>query len=254
LSLSGRVNPLAPSATFQEVRARHGRDLQGWLAREDIRARILQELTGKADMMARFDPAFELGDPPRYDRSPAESLAVQAAATGTDVKALVYDLLVGGGFVYVPVSNFVEGNLLATREMLVHPHTVPGLSDGGAHCSMIADFDYPTFLLSYWGRDAPEDLRIPIETVVQRQCAATAALVGLNDRGLLQPGKRADINLIDLEKVGSTAPAFADDLPGGGSRLVGAGTGYAATIVAGEMTFENGAHTGALPGRLARAS
>jgi N-acyl-D-aspartate/D-glutamate deacylase len=254
LSLYGRVNPLNPSTTFQETRARHARTLREWLEREDVRSKILDELTGQADMMGRFKVAFELGDPPRYDRTPSEAIAARADATGTDPKALAYDILVAGGFVYVPVSNFVEGNLQATHEMLVHPYTVPGLSDGGAHCTMIADFDYPTFLLSYWGRDAPADLNIPVEMVVQRQSAATAALVGLRDRGTLERGKRADINLIDFERLGSTAPAFADDLPGGGSRLVGAGTGYVATVVAGEVTFENGVHTGVFPGRMARAS
>ena len=88
-----------------------------------------------------------------------------------------------GGIVYVPISNYVDGDLRAAHEMLVHPRTVPGLSDGGAHCTMIADFDYPTFLLSYWGRDAPADLRLPVESVVKQQCADTAALVGLHDRG-----------------------------------------------------------------------
>jgi N-acyl-D-aspartate/D-glutamate deacylase len=176
----------------------------------------------------------------------------RAAAAGVDVKDLVYDIIVGGGFVYVPVSNYVEGDLRAVHEMLVHPLTLPGLSDGGAHCTMIADFDYPTFLLSYWGRDAPDDLRLPVEWVVQQQCAATATLVGLHDRGTLQPGKRADVNLVDLAAVGSTMPTIVRDLPGGGARLMSHGTGYVATLVAGEVTFENGAHTGAFAGGLAR--
>ena len=166
---------------------------------------------------------------------------------------LAYDILVAGGFVYVPVSNYVDGDLRAVHEMLVHPLTVPGLSDGGAHCTMIADFDYPTYLLGYWGRDAPAELRIPVETIVKRQCADTAGLVGLHDRGMLQPGRRADLNLVDLAAVGSTAPTLVDDLPGGGSRLVSRGTGYVATIVRGEITFEHGAHTGTMAGALARA-
>jgi N-acyl-D-aspartate/D-glutamate deacylase len=146
----------------------------------------------------------------------------------------------------------VEGDLRAVHEMLVHPLTVPGLSDGGAHCTMIADFDYPTYLLGYWGRDAPEDLRIPVEEVVRRQCAATADLVGLTDRGTLEPGKRADVNVLDLAAVGSTAPWIVHDLPGGGARLVSRGTGYVTTLVRGEPVYEGGAHTGALPGALAR--
>jgi N-acyl-D-aspartate/D-glutamate deacylase len=203
-------------------------------------------------MSRRFPLAFELGDPPRYDRPPSESVAARAQAAGVEVKDLVYDIVVGGGFVYVPVSNYVEGDLRAVHEMLVHPCTVPGLSDGGAHCTMIADFDYPTFMLAYWARDASDELRMPIEWVVQQQSAATAALVGMHDRGTLEPGKRADVNLVDFAAVGSTTPSIVADLPGGGARLVSHGTGYVATLVAGEMAFEAGVHTGALPGGLVR--
>jgi N-acyl-D-aspartate/D-glutamate deacylase len=247
-SLGGRVNPLAPSPTYREI---SGCDPDA-LQKAEVKARILAELSGQADMTARFPLAFELGDPPRYDRPPSESLAARAAVAGVEVMELVYDVVVGGGFVYVPVSNYLDGDLRAVHEMLVHPLTVPGLSDGGAHCTMIADFDYPTFLLGYWGRDAPEDLRLPVEWVVQQQSAATAALVGLQDRGTLEAGKRADVNLIDLAGVGATVPALVHDLPAGGARLLSRGTGYAVTMVAGEVTFEHGTYTGALAGGLAR--
>ncbi|HVM66600.1 MAG TPA: amidohydrolase family protein, partial [Acidimicrobiales bacterium] len=249
VSLGGRVNPLAPSATYQDARRR---DLSA-LRQPEVKARVLAELAGSADVTARFPVMFELGDPPRYDRGADEALAARAAAAETDVQSLVYDIVVGGGFVYVPVLNYTDGDLRAVREMLVHPLTVPGLSDGGAHCTMIADFDYPTFLLSYWGRDAPEEQRLPVEWAVQQQSAATASLVGLHDRGTLEVGKRADVNLIDMARVGSSAPSIVHDLPSGGARLVGKGTGYVATIVAGEVVFDNGVHTGALPGGLARA-
>jgi N-acyl-D-aspartate/D-glutamate deacylase len=136
--------------------------------------------------------------------------------------------------------------------MLLHPCTVPGLSDGGAHCTNVADFDYPTFLLSHWAREAPADQRIPVERVVKLQCADTANLVGLHDRGVLARGKRADVNLIDLSAVGSTFPTIVNDLPGGGSRLVSRGTGYVATIVGGQVCFEDGLHTGAMAGGLVR--
>lgn len=257
LSLGGRVNPLRPSPTYQELERRNESNggaakLLAALAEPGLRDRILGELTGEADMMARFQPAFELGSPPRAVFDPAESLAARAKATGVEAKALAYDVLSAGGMIYVPVTNFVDGDLRATREMLVDPYTVPGLSDGGAHCTMIADFDYPTHLLRYWGRDAPDAERIPIEFLVKRQCADTAALVGLHDRGLLAPGRQADVNLVDLAAVGSTAPSLVADLPGGGSRLVGRGTGYVATIVKGEVAFENGRHTGALAGGLVR--
>jgi N-acyl-D-aspartate/D-glutamate deacylase len=138
--------------------------------------------------------------------------------------------------------------------MLLHERTVPGLSDGGAHCTMIADFDYPTFLLGYWARDVAGDQRLPVELVIKQQCADTAALLGFSDRGVLAPGRRADINLIDLSAIGSTYPSIRADLPSGGSRLVGQGTGYVATLVAGQVTYEGGQYTGTTPGRLVRST
>jgi len=249
MSLRGRVNPLAGSPTFQELRA--AGDL-AQLQRPAVRAHILGDLAGEGNALARFPLAFELGDPPRYDRDRSESLGARAAAAGVDVQGLAYDIIARGGFVYVPVSNYTDGDLRAVHEMLVHPRTVPGLSDGGAHCTMIADFDYPTYLLGYWGRDAPDDMRLPVEWVVKRQCADTAALVGLCDRGRLAPGMRADVNLIDLAAIGSTVPELLDDLPGGGSRLVSRGLGYVVTVVAGEVAFELGEHNGTMAGALAR--
>ncbi len=231
---------------------RNRADLLAELRRPEVKEKILSELHGEADLMSRFPRAFELSDPPRYDQRPSEALAERAAAAGVPVTDLAYDIVSAGGIVYVPISNYVDGDLRAAHEMLVHPRTVPGLSDGGAHCTMIADFDYPTFLLGYWGRDAPADLRLPVESVVKQQCADTAALVGLHDRGVLAPGKRADVNLVALSEVGSTFPTIVDDLPGGGSRLVSRGTGYVTTIVAGEVAFEGGAHNGTMAGALAR--
>jgi len=252
MSAHGRVNPLAGSTTLQAVAGRHRAELLVELARPEIKEKILSELRGEADLMSRFPRAFELSDPPRYDQRPSEALTERAAAAGVPTIELAYDIVASGGIVYVPISNYVDGDLRAAHEMLVHPRTVPGLSDGGAHCTMIADFDYPTFLLGYWGRDAPADLRLPVEAVVKKQCADTAALVGLHDRGVLSPGKRADVNLVALSEIGSTFPTIVDDLPGGGSRLVSRGTGYVATIVAGEVAFEAGAHNGTMAGALAR--
>jgi N-acyl-D-aspartate/D-glutamate deacylase len=252
MSARARVNPLAGSPTFQRVAGGKRSGLLAELQRAEVREKILSELGGDADLMSRFPRAFELHDPPRYDQPPSEALAERAAAAGVSATDIAYDIVAAGGIVYVPISNYVDGDLRAAHEMLVHPRTVPGLSDGGAHCTMIADFDYPTFLLSYWGRDAPAEMRLPLESVVKQQCADTATLVGLHDRGVLAPGKRADVNLIDLSAVGSTVPTIVDDLPGGGSRLLGRGTGYVTTIVGGEVAFEGGVHNGTMAGALAR--
>ncbi|MBO0727635.1 MAG: amidohydrolase family protein [Acidimicrobiaceae bacterium] len=253
MSLRGRVNPLAASATYRAVASDGTAGIQARLRDPEVRQRVLTELSSRDGPLGRFPMVFELSDPPRYDLDPEELLSRRADAAGTSASELAYDILARGGTLYVPISNYVEGDFKAVHEMLVHPRTVPGLSDGGAHCTIVADFDYPTFLLSYWGRDAPEGMRLPIESVCKMQCADTAALVGLTDRGTLAPGQRADINVIELAAVGTTLPRVVDDLPGGGSRLVSQGTGYVATLVAGQVTFEHGQHNGTTVGGLIRA-
>ena len=139
------------------------------------------------------------------------------------------------------------------REMILHPNAVLGLSDGGAHCGAICDASIPTFMLTHWARDRSRGPLLPLEHVVHRQTAQTAALYGLHDRGVVAPGKRADLNLIDFDRLGFDAPRMAYDLPAGGRRLVQKGRGYVATWVAGVQTVAHDEFTGALPGRLLRA-
>ena len=248
LSLHGSVNPLAAS----RARIRQCLPSRRTLEHDAATRRGAGTDPGRPARpgrhAARFPFAFELRRRRATTRTARQSLSARARAAGVERRQdLVYDTLAAGNIVYVPVSNYVAGDLRAAHEMLVHPRTVPGLSDGGAHSTMVADFDYPTFLLSYWGRDAPraaDARRMGDQAPVRRH----RRLVGLGDRGKLVPGRRADINLIDLAALGSTFPTIVDDLPGGGSRLVGRGTGYVSTIVAGEVAFEGGAHTGAMAG------
>jgi N-acyl-D-aspartate/D-glutamate deacylase len=248
LSLQGTVHPLLMSATYQQLKGLPLDQLVAELRRPEVKARVLDELSAPgANLLERMTPAFALGTPPRY---------VQGADEAMDL-ARAYDVLLedgGTGVVYVPVMNFVQGDMAAVREMLVHPRSVPGLGDAGAHCTMICDASFCTYLLQYWTREAPEDQRLSVEWVVQQQAAATAATVGLHDRGVLAPGFRADINLIDLDRVGITTTEMLHDLPAGGKRLVQRADGYRATIVAGEVIREDGEDTGALPGRLVRGA
>jgi N-acyl-D-aspartate/D-glutamate deacylase len=198
-----------------------------------------------------------LGNPARYDQTPDQSLAAQAARSGTSAAELAYDVLLqngGTGVLYVPVVNFVEADFAAVRAMLVHPLTVPGLGDAGAHCTMICDASFPTYLLSYWGVTAPPEQRLPLEWVIKSQCADTAALVGLMDRGVLAAGYRADVNIIDIEALAIGEPEMRYDLPADGKRLVQRASGYVATLVAGEVVSRNGVPTGALPGALLRGA
>ena len=135
---------------------------------------------------------------------------------------------------------------------MTHPRTVLGLSDGGAHCGLICDVSMPTYLLTHWVRDRSRGERIPLEQAVRMQTSRTAEVYGMTDRGVLAPGKRADVNLIDLDALTLHAPEMVHDLPAGGRRLVQRADGYRMTLVAGEPTFVDGEPTGARPGRLVR--
>ena len=164
-------------------------------------------------------------------------------------------MLTGGGkgLLYLPFLNYVDGSLDGCHEMLTHPHTVPGLGDGGAHVGTICDGSFPTTLLAYWGRDRDHDL-IPLPFLVQRHCRDTARTVGLFDRGVVAPGYRADLNVVDFDRLRLHKPTIVHDLPAGGRRLLQRATGWSHTIVAGQETYHDGEATDALPGRLIRGA
>jgi N-acyl-D-aspartate/D-glutamate deacylase len=153
---------------------------------------------------------------------------------------------------YLPVLNYADGNLDAAAEMLGHRYTIPGLGDGGAHVGTICDASFPTSLLSHWGRDRRQGTTFDVPFLVHRQSRATAAAVGLLDRGLLAPGFKADVNVIDFERLTLAPPRIVKDLPAGGKRLLQDATGYVHTIVSGVETYADGQPTGDLPGRLVR--
>jgi N-acyl-D-aspartate/D-glutamate deacylase len=156
-------------------------------------------------------------------------------------------------FLFFPVVNYVNGDHGEIREMLTDPATLLGLSDGGAHCAFIVDAGVPSYMLAHWGRDRRRGPRLPLELLVKRQTSETADFFGLRDRGRLAPGLRADVNLIDFERLRLYQPELVNDLPAGGRRFVQRVDGYEATLVAGTPTFERGEHTGAMPGHLVRA-
>ncbi len=157
-----------------------------------------------------------------------------------------------GHLLLTPFFNFAYGNHDAIREMLLHPAGVSGLSDGGAHCFMICDASVPTFMLTHWARDRSRGPGLPLEYAVRKQTSDTARLFGLGDRGVLAAGKKADVNIIDFDRLTLRMPHMAHDLPAGGARLLQEADGYVATIVSGEVTRRHGVDTGARPGRLVR--
>jgi N-acyl-D-aspartate/D-glutamate deacylase len=160
----------------------------------------------------------------------------------------------GRGMLYLPFLNYADGDLEPSLAMLRHPDCVPGLSDGGAHVGMICDGSFPTSNLTHWTRDRTRGARLGLEEMVRKQTRDTAQAVGLYDRGVIEVGYRADLNVIDYDRLSLKAPQVAYDLPSGGRRLIQRAEGYVATIVAGQVTYRDGEPTGALPGRLLRGA
>jgi N-acyl-D-amino-acid deacylase len=231
------------------------------LRKPEIRARLLAEEPSVNNpiarvLMSRWDQIFPLGDPPDYEPPQSASVGAMAVREGRTPEEVVLDLLLekdGRAFLFAPLASFVDYDHEVLREMMEHPRSVLGLSDGGAHCGLICDVSFPTYLLTHWVRDRDRGPRLPLERAVQMQTAQTAAAYGLTDRGTIEVGKRADLNLIDLEHLAVGAPEMIFDLPAGGRRIVQRPEGYKMTVQHGEVTFEDGVATGARPGRLVRA-
>jgi len=206
--------------------------------------------------MQRWNQIFPLGDPPDYEPPAEASIASVAERSGRDPRDVALEWLLerdGQALLFAPLSGYVDFNHDALLEMMVHPNTVLGLSDGGAHCGLICDASMPSTLLTHWVRDRSRGPRLTLEAAVRLQTSRTAGVYGFTDRGLLQPGMRADVNLIDLEGLTVHEPEMVFDLPAGGRRLVQRVDGYEATICAGEVTFVGGEPTGSRPGQLVRA-
>jgi N-acyl-D-amino-acid deacylase len=198
---------------------------------------------------------FPLGERPNYEPDRTGSVAGLAEAAGVSPLETMYDLLLRDGgqeLFYQPLGGYVTYNFDFFRKNMQHPNVLFGLSDGGAHCGVIADAGMPTFILTHWARDRVKGDRFPLEFLVRKLTSDTAQAYGLNDRGQLKPGLLADINIIDFDALALHRPVAVADLPAGGRRLVQRPEGYRYTIKSGQVTFEDGEHTGALPGGLVR--
>ena len=261
-------NPFTKRPTLISLVSRFsGEQLFAELRKPAVRATILSEADLAADPSIQFDglasflqtmldKVYAMGDPPNYEPSPENTVAELAAARGVSPMEMAYDLLNesnGTAFLMLPFFNYVGGTQDAIYEMLQHPATVSGLSDGGAHCRMICDASIPTYVITHWARDR-NSLKLTLEQAVKMQTYDTAEVVGFHDRGTIEVGKRADINVIDIDELELEYPRAVDDLPAGGRRLMQAARGYVATIVNGEVTRRNGIDTGARPGRLVRSA
>jgi len=256
LGLQATVNPFAGAPAYREIAALPLAERVRALREPERRARVLAEFEAHpAARIGRFDRMFELADPPDYEPAPSASMAARAEREGRTPAEVVYDLLLeddGRALLYYPLFNWIDGSLDAVGRMLRDENLLPGLADGGAHVGTICDASFPTTLLAHWARDRADGL--PLEWVVRRQCRDTAAAVGLHDRGVIAPGYKADVNVIDFTRLAARRPAMVFDLPAGGKRLVQRADGYRHTFVAGTEVYADGEHTGALPGRLVRGA
>jgi N-acyl-D-aspartate/D-glutamate deacylase len=262
--LFGLQSSLHPFITHPTYRKLSGLSLHERVARlrdPEVRAALLAEAPATENiiattLMSRWAQIFPLGDPPNYEPAPSTSVAATAERDGRTPEAVVLDWLLerdGKALLFAPLASYVDFDHEAIREMMTHPRTVLGLSDGGAHCGLICDASMPTTLLTHWVRDRSRGERLSIEQAVHLQTGRTAKTYGFRDRGTLVPGMRADLNLIDLDGMRLHAPEMVFDLPAGGRRLIQRVEGYKATVVAGRVTYIDGEATGERPGRLVRA-
>ncbi|MGQ0432075.1 MAG: N-acyl-D-amino-acid deacylase family protein [Microthrixaceae bacterium] len=259
--LHGSVHPLLFHPAYAEVADLPMPARLAALADPERRRRILEDTPDDGGLfqravLAKLDRMWLVeGADIDYEPAADASVAAEAARRGVPAMALLLDHLTsdeGNGMVYAPFFNYGYGDLSMTYEAVQHPRTRMGLSDAGAHCGAICDGGTPTFMLTHWVRDRRRGPTLPLEQVVHLQTRQTAELYGLRDRGLVTPGLRADLNVIDFDELSFELPRMAFDLPAGGRRLIQRARGYVATFVSGVRTVDHDEFTGNQPGRLVR--
>jgi N-acyl-D-aspartate/D-glutamate deacylase len=260
ITLDSDVHPFYQHPSYLEIaklplaeRVRIMRDPQ-------FKQRLLSETTTSTHgywkpRMEMFETMFRLGTPPNYEPAAEESLAAQAVRANKTPREIVYDMLLekdGTEVIYNPLFSYAENSFKPLQDMFDHPNTLVSLADGGAHLGIMTDVAMPTFLLTHWVRDRTRGARIPLERAVMMQTSRTAAAYGLNDRGRIAVGYKADVNVIDFDNLQLEAPYWVRDMPANGRRFMQDVSGYDATIVSGTITMRSGESTGALPGKLIR--
>ena len=255
LGLQASLNPFSGSPMVREIADKSLAERVAIMRDPAFKASVLEHLGRTTRKRLDLKLLFPFGDPPNYAPDPATSIAAQAERTGRSPDDLAYELILqdeGRAFLYTPFANYRHGNLDACREMMEDPNTVIGLGDGGAHVGMISDASFPTFLMTHWSRECGRGDGFDLSWLIKRQTSDTARTVGLLDRGVVAPGMKADLNVIDVAKLALPAPRMTFDLPAGGKRLLQKAEGYRATVLSGIVTYRDGEATGALPGRLVR--
>lgn len=260
LGLSVTINPFSAHPSFAKIADLPFAEKLAALRTPEMRATLLSE-EPKSDhpfvraVLRNYAKMFPLDDPPNYEPTSDMALGAEAARRGMSPQELAYEWMLkddGKALILFPFLNYVDDSLDPALQMMRHANTVLGLGDGGAHCGMICDGSFPTSMLTHWTRDRTRGEKLPIGWVVKAQTRETAEAVGLLDRGVIAPGYKADLNIIDYGRLTLHRPEVAYDLPAGGKRLVQRADGYSATIVSGIPIYRDGQATGALPGKLVR--
>jgi N-acyl-D-aspartate/D-glutamate deacylase len=265
LGHQSRMNPFKYGPRYAALSELPLAERVAQMRRDEVRAAILAEAPDSNRASTTLDripvPLFEhlfpLGDELEYEPTSDQSVAAVAARDGLDPWAVMYELLLGADgreFLLRPLLNYGRGSYDGLHDMMLDPASVQGLGDGGAHSSIVCDASMTTYMLTHWVRDRSRGARLPLEYAVKRLTADAAALYGLGDRGVLAPGMRADVNVIDFDRLGLRYPERVTDLPANAGRLVQRADGYVATLVAGETVVDDGELTDARPGALVRGS
>ena len=262
MGLTATLNPFRFYPSYMEIADLSLEDRVKIMKREDFREKLLQEKGVSInplvdEIVTSYGKMFKLGEPANYEPDSKDSFKSLADSSNMTAEEIAYESMLekaGKALIYHPLFNYQTGDLSLVEKMLKHPYTISGLGDAGAHCGAISDASFPTTLVQHWSRDRTKGEKLPLETVIKMQTSETANLLGIEDRGVIEEGYKADINVIDYEGLTLHEPEIVNDLPAGGRRLVQKASGYDYTIVSGEIAFIKGEATGVLNGRLIRNS
>ena len=261
MGLTASLNPFTLHPSFMEIANLPLDEKVAKMEEASFREKILSEKPISVDnplldeIITSFNKMFRLGEPANYEPGPEMSALSESKRMKISPEEVLLDMLLekdGNALIYHPLFNYEPGNLDHVETMLNHPYTIFGLGDAGAHCGAISDASFPTTLLQHWGRDRTKGNKFPLERLIKMQTSETSELLGIADRGALEVGLKADINIIDFKNLTIHEPEIIYDLPAGGKRLMQKASGYEYTIVSGEVAFKKGEATGALNGKLIR--
>ena len=262
MGLTATLNPFRFHPTYMEIADLALEERVEIMRNDEFKEKLLNDNAVSInplvdEIVNSYSKMFKLGEPANYEPDPEMSFESLANSSNMTAQEIAYDAMLekdGRALIYHPLFNYQTGDLSLVEKMLKHPYTISGLGDAGAHCGAISDASFPTTLVQHWSRDRSRGSKLPLEKVIKMQTSETANLLGIKDRGVLEKGYKADINIIDYEGLTLHEPEIINDLPAGGRRLVQKASGYDYTIVSGEVAFIKGEATGALNGRLIRNS